>query len=114
MKKYDKTNKQPEGFMEVREEFVPYGIKQLDSKDRISLGGKLKKIINGKMDSDGVQLFVGRGGDLLLRPAVSIPGNEAWIYRKPGVIDALREGLKQAGEGKTKRVDNLEDYLKKL
>jgi len=114
MKKYNKTNKQPEGFMEVREEFVPYGIKQLDSKDRISLGGKLKKIINGKMDIDGFQIFVGRGGDILLRPAVSIPGNEAWIYRKPGVIDALREGLKQAGEGKTKRVDNLEDYLKKI
>jgi hypothetical protein len=74
----------------------------------------LKKIINGKMDIDGFQIFVGRGRDILLRPAVSIPGNEAWIYRKPGVIDALREGLKQAGEGKTKRVDNLEDYLKKL
>lgn len=100
--------------MEVREEFAPYGMKQLDSKDRISLGGKLKKIIDGKMDVEGFQVFLGRDGDILLRPAVAIPSNEAWIYRKPGTIGAIREGLEQAKQGKTKRVDNLEDYLKKL
>lgn len=61
-----------------------------------------------------IQVFLGRDGDILLRPAVAIPGNEAWIYRKPGAIGAIREGLGQAGEGKTKKVDDLEDYLKKL
>lgn len=114
MKKYKKPPKAAEGFMEVKEEFVPYGMKQLDSKDRISLGGKLKKIIDAGMDIEGFQVFVGKDGDILLRPAVAIPSKEAWIYRNPERIGAIREGLEQAKQGKTRRVDNLEDYLKKL
>lgn len=110
MKKYKKQAK-PQETMEVREEFTAYGMKQLDSKDRISLGGKLKKII-GNMD--GFQVFVGKDGDILLRPSISIPANEAWIYKNPEVIGAIRKGLADVKAGRTIRVDDLESFLKKL
>ena len=114
MKKYKKPPKTEAQSIEVNEEFTAYGMKQLDSKDRISLGGKLKKMIGNDMALDGFQVFVGKDGDILLRPSVSVPVNEAWIYKNPEVIGALRKGLEDAKAGRLIRVDYLESFLKKL
>ena len=110
MKKY-KKQATTQDTMEVREEFVAYGMKQLDSKDRISLGGKLKKMLG---NLDGFQVFVGKDGDILLRPSVSIPAREAWVFKNPEVIGAIRAGIADAKAGRIIRVKNLEEYLKKL
>ncbi|HRU38410.1 MAG TPA: hypothetical protein P5511_00935 [Candidatus Goldiibacteriota bacterium] len=61
---------------------------------------------------DGFQVFVGKDGDILLRPSVSIPAKEAWIYKNPEVIGAIRQGLKDIREGRTIRVDDPDKYLK--
>jgi len=114
MKKYNKPDKAKKTSIEVKEEFMPYGMKQLDSKDRITLGGKLRKIIGNKMAVEGFQVFVGRDGDILLRPAVAIPAREAWIYKNPEVIAAIRRGLEDAKNGRLIRVDSVEKYLKNL
>ena len=50
-----------------------------------------------RMKADSYQVFVGKEGDILLRPAVSIPSNEAWIYRNPEVIAKIRKGLQGSG-----------------
>jgi hypothetical protein len=100
--------------IEVKEEFMPYGTKALDSKDRITLGGKLKEIIGKKMNIEGYMVYVGKNGDILLRPSVSVPSSEAWIYSSPGAIKSVRKGLQEAGEGKTTRVTDLESFLGKL
>ncbi len=113
MKKYKTSEKQTGETIEVREEFVPYGMKQLDSKDRISLGGRLKKTLTGRMAVEGFRVFLGDNGDILLRPTVSIPAGEAWIYRNPGVIGSIRQGLKDAAEGRTERIDDIEAFLRK-
>ncbi len=99
---------------EIREMFIPVDTRPLDSKHRITLGGKLQKILMSKMKIDSYQVFVGKEGDILLRPSVSIPSNEAWVYRNPEVIGRIRRGVKEADEGKTEKADDLESFLNDL
>jgi hypothetical protein len=100
--------------LEVKEMFMLVDTRPLDSKHRITVGGKLQKLIAGKMNIDSYQVFIGKEGDILLRPAVSIPSNEAWAYRNPKVIGKIRQGLKDAAEGKVEKVDDLESFLRDL
>ena len=100
--------------LEVKEMFMLVDTRPLDSKHRITVGGKLQKLIAGKMNIDSYQVFIGKEGDILLRPAVSIPSSEAWAYRNPEVIGRIRHGLKEAAEGKVEKVDDLESFLRDL
>lgn len=100
--------------VEVKEKFMPVDTRPLDSKHRITLGGRLQKLMMSKMRIDSYQVFVGKSGDILLRPAVSIPSSEAWVYRNPEVIGKIRKGLEEAGEDKAEKVNNLEDFLDNL
>ena len=97
--------------LEIREEFMPVDTRPLDSKHRITLGGRLYRLLMSKMKIDSYKVFVGKEGDILLRPAVSIPSSEAWAYRNPEVIGKIRKGLEEAGEGKIEKVDDLEEFL---
>lgn len=100
--------------VEIREKFMPVDTRPLDSKHRITLGGRLQKIMTSKMKIDSYQVFVGKGGDILLRPAVSIPSSEAWVYKNPEVIEKVRKGMQEASEGKVERVNDLEGFLNGL
>lgn len=100
--------------IEVKEKFMPVDTRPLDSKHRITLGGRLYRLMAGKMKIDSYQVFVGKEGDILLRPSVSIPSSEAWVYRNPEVIGKVRQGLKEAAEGRIEKVDSLEDFLSEL
>jgi len=97
--------------LEVREEFLPYGTKTLDSKDRITLGGRLKHALSGRMNVDGFMVYVAKNGDILLRPSVSVPSSEAWIYSDRQAVTSIRKGLKEAGEKKTTAVNDLDKFL---
>ena len=107
-------NKAKKKTINIHEEFIPYHTKALDSKNRITLGGKLKRVMGKRMNVEAYQIFVGKNGDILLRPAVSIPSSEAWIYHNPEVIGRVRKGLEEAREGKTERVNDLESFLDHL
>jgi hypothetical protein len=100
--------------IEIHEAFMPYQTKALDSKHRITLGGKLTKVLGKRLNAEAYQIFICRNGDILLRPTVSIPSNEAWVYQNPAVIGKVRKGLRDAQEGKTERVDDLDSFLDKL
>lgn len=100
--------------VEIKEKFMPVDTRPLDSKHRITLGGRLYKLIMSKMKIDSYQVFVGKSGDILLRPAVSVPSSEAWVYKNPQVIGKVRKGLQEAGEGKTEKVSDLEGFLSEL
>lgn len=100
--------------IDIHEEFIPYRAKALDSKHRITLGDKLTRVLGKRKNADAYMMFIGREGDILLRPTVSIPSNEAWIYRNPKVIGSVRKGLEEAGEKKTERVDDLNSFLESL
>ena len=34
-------------------------------------------------------------------PKASVPASEAWLYRNPKALDAVRKGLQDSAEGKT-------------
>ena len=112
--KTQKSHKKLKEAIVVKEEFMPYCTKPLDSKYRITLGNMLMKVMNRRIKADTYQIFVGAQGDILLRPAVSIPSREAWIYRSPQAINKIRKGLGEAAQGKTERVDDLDSFLEKL
>ncbi len=100
--------------VEVKEKFMAVDTRPLDSKHRITLGGRLQRLMMSKMKIDSYQVFVGKSGDILLRPAVSIPSSEAWVYHNPEVIGKIRKGLLEAREGKVEKVDDLEKFLDNL
>ncbi|MFH1397370.1 MAG: hypothetical protein ABIH27_02315 [Candidatus Omnitrophota bacterium] len=106
--------KNKQKLLEIKGRFMSVDTRPLDSKHRITLNGKWQRTIMSKMKIDSYQIFVGERGDILLRPAVSISSNEAWVYQNPKVIGKVRQGLQEAGEGKIEKVDNLEDFLDNL
>ena len=100
--------------IDIHEEFMQYQTKSLDSKNRITIGGGITRLIGTQINAEAYQIFVGRNGDILLRPAVSVPSNEAWVYQNPEVIGKVRKGLQEAREGSTERVNDLGSFLEKL
>ncbi len=114
MKTLKSCNKTKKGTVNIHEEFIPYQTKPLDSKYRITLGNRLTRLLGRRIRTEAYQIFVSRNGDILLRPSISIPSNEAWVYENPEVIGRLRKGFQEAREGKTDRVENLESFLEKL
>ncbi len=114
MKTLKSRSKAKKETIDIHEEFIPYQTKSLDSKYRITLGNRLTRLLGKRIKTEAYQIFVGKNGDILLRPSVSIPSNEAWVYQNPEVIGKLRKGLQEAGEDKTERVEDLESFLEEL
>ena len=98
----------------IKGKFVPVGIKTIDSKNRITIGERIVKLITTQTGADEFQIFYGEDGDILLRPMVSIPSKEAWIYQSPDVLKSIRQGLAEAKREKTEKVENLEEFLEDL
>ncbi len=99
---------------DIHEKFISVDVKTLDSKKRISLGEKVLKMLADKFPTKSFKVYVGEDGDILLRPVVTIPSKEAWIYENPTVLEEIRKGLSEANQEKLKKVKNLEDFLEKL
>lgn len=113
MKEAKNANKNRD-ILRIEDEFIPIDTRPLDSKHRITLSGKIYRFLEGKMKIDSYKIFIGRGGDILLRPSVSIPSKEAWVYKNPEVIGKIRKGIEEAKEGKTEKVDDLEKFMDNL
>ena len=94
------------------EDFQAVGIRIVDAKRRIGLGEKIVRLI--PKTPEAYKVFVGKEGDILLRPVVAIPSREAWIYQNPKVLSQIRQGLSEAKQGKTQKVKNLTSFLKEL
>ena len=110
-----KTTPEPLNTVHIDEDFISLETRSLDSKHRITLSDKAVKVVRSKNKKiNSYQILVGKKGDILLRPSVSIPASEAWIYENPEIIGAIRKGLKDAKEGKITKVANLNKFLKNL
>lgn len=70
--------------------------------------------MNNMMKVDAFQIFVGEDGDVLLRPVVNVPAKEAWLFKNPKALKAVKEGLKEAKVGKTKKVLDLDEFIENL
>ena len=61
---------------------------------------KIRKTLKRK---EGVKVFCS---------VVFVPSSEAWIYQNSAVISKICKGLQEAGEGKVKKIGNLEKFFK--
>jgi hypothetical protein len=44
-------------------------------------------------------------GQIILDPQVTIPASEAWLFRNPVAIAAVRQGFTDAAQGKVSKID---------
>jgi hypothetical protein len=44
-------------------------------------------------------------GQIVLDPQVTIPASEAWLFKNPKALAAVRRGLNDAAEGRVSKVD---------
>lgn len=71
----------------------------LDSRNRIPLTRIL-----GDCEARTFDLYWEKG-KLILIPLVEIPEREAWIYKNKKALASLERGLKDAAQGKVKKLD---------
>jgi len=108
-----KTNKK-EFIDHIDGSFISAGTRTIDSKNRITIGEKITKLISTQTEADKFQIFFNKEGDILLRPMVSIPIREAWIYQNPQVLKSIHQGLAEAKREETEKVEDLEEFTKDL
>jgi hypothetical protein len=79
-------------------------IKDMDFK-RIAEGVKpdaKKRVVLPKIQEEGVtyHIYANSVGQIVLDPQVTIPASEAWLFRNPEAIAAVRRGLEDAAQGR--------------
>ena len=97
----------------INEEFMPVDNRPLDSRHRVTLSDHVFKALTFKK-IDSFQILVGENGDILLRPSVSIPTREVWIYENPKVFNMLRKAIQQVKEGKVTKVTDQQKFFDSL
>jgi hypothetical protein len=77
-----------------------------DSKRRLTLG----KALSGLDGDVRFDVYRNSRGQIVLDPQVSIPASEAWLYRNPKALAAVRRGLQEAAEGKAVAIGSFAEY----
>jgi hypothetical protein len=77
-----------------------------DAKKRVTLG----KALAGLDEDTRFNVYRTETGQIVLDPQVSIPASEAWLYRNPDAIAAVRRGLQDAAEGRTVSLGSFASY----
>ena len=76
-----------------------------DAKGRITLGTLAR----------GVSSFhatVDAAGRIILEPFAEIPAREKWLFENKEALAAVKEGLRQAGEGRTRSRGSFAKFAK--
>jgi len=50
-------------------------------------------------------IYTNSFGQIILDPQVTVPASEAWLFKNPDAITAVRQGLAEAAQGKVSKVD---------
>ena len=100
--------------IDIHEKFIACAIKSLDSKHRIALGDKMIKLYSNAMKIDSYRVLVAHNGDILLKPYINVPANEAWLYKDNKSSKEFYEGFEDAKAGRVTKVTNLKKYLKEV
>jgi hypothetical protein len=96
----------------VKQDFKVLDDRILDAKGRITISNEWMPFKNQTVRS--FKIYSNGDGDLLLRPEVTIPAREAWVYQNPDAIKSIKKGIKELEEGNGDIVDDLDSYLEKL
>jgi hypothetical protein len=77
---------------------IPGSVKP-DSKKRVVLPNFLVK------EDIIYHIYSNSDGQIILDPQVTIPASEAWLFKNPEAIAAVRRGLADAAKGRISKVD---------
>ena len=77
-----------------------------DAKKRVTLS----KALSDCDENTHFDIYRNELGQIVLDPQVSIPASEAWLYRNPEAIAAVRRGLQEAAEGKATSLGSFAAY----
>jgi hypothetical protein len=77
-----------------------------DAKKRVTLG----KALAGLDEEVRFDVYRNETGQIVLDPQISVPASEAWLYRNPEALAAVRRGLQEAAEGKTIFLGSFKSY----
>jgi len=77
---------------------IPGNVKP-DSKRRVVLPGFLVR------EDIIYHIYSNSVGQIVLDPQVTIPASEAWLFKNPAAIAAVRQGLADAAQGKVSRIN---------
>jgi hypothetical protein len=77
-----------------------------DAKKRVTLG----KALAGLEEDVRFDVYRKENGQILLDPQISVPASEAWLYRNPGALAAVRRGIQEAAEGKAVSAGSFASY----
>ena len=80
-----------------------------DAKKRITLG----KVLDELGHDVRFDVYRNDRGQIILDPQVSIPASEAWLFRNPDALAAVRRGLEEAGAGKARKAGSFARYATK-
>lgn len=80
------------------DDFVELTTVSADSRQRITLGSLSR-------NHQRFRIYQNSQGELLIRPMVEIPADEAWLYQNPAALAAVREGLADAAAGRIQEFD---------
>ena len=67
---------------------------QPDAKKRLSLGEALH-------GATAFNIYRNPLGQLILDPVKTIPASEMWLYENPEALRSVKQGLREAAEGKS-------------
>jgi hypothetical protein len=68
---------------------------------------KKRVVLSGAELQEGVtyHVYINSLGQIVLDPQVTIPASEAWLFKNPEALGAVRRGLDDAAEGRVSKVD---------
>jgi hypothetical protein len=84
--------------LQVNDSFEEIGTRTIDERNRLTVGEILK-------GSKRIRLYRNDRGEVLLQPIAEIPASELWLFQNPEAINDVREGLREAAQGKVSRLD---------
>jgi hypothetical protein len=67
---------------------------QPDAKKRLSLGEALGT-------ATAFNIYRNSLGQLILDPVKAVPASEMWLYENPSALASVKQGLREAAEGKS-------------
>ena len=84
--------------VKINDEFQEIETKTIDDRTRITLGDLVKGYKR-------VKLYKNDRGEVLLQPITEIPASELWLFQNKEALENVKNGLKDASEGKISKLD---------
>ena len=77
-------------------------LSRADERGRLTLGAVAKK--------KNYRVMINQSGQILLDPVVTVPEQEAWLWKNQAALDSVQRGLQQAAAGETEDLGSFGEH----